>query len=200
MKALEARIYESHHTGWLFPHTLLCGPPDSGKTTLALLLSRGLGVGYQVARAIDLKQPRDIIPYFTNAEARSILLIDEIHRLPRAVEEFLYPAMEDFRIDLTLGEGVDARVINMPLQRFTLIGTTSKPSRIAKGLLSRLTVYNFKPYTEDEFLQLVDIGREGLDQSRELMAENRHQQNDDERQEQNERGENNQRRAKPVKP
>jgi Holliday junction DNA helicase RuvB len=112
-------------------HILFDGPPGLGKTTFAMCIPRELGVPFQIGSGATLKAPKDLIPYLTNAEERSILFIDEIHRMQKAVEEFLYPAMEDFRIDLTLGEGVNARTINMPLRPFTLIGATTRT-----GLLS----------------------------------------------------------------
>src|SRR5882672_11629100 len=94
-------------------HILLDGPPGLGKTTFATCIPRDLGVSLQIASGAALTAPKDLIPYLTNAEEGSVLFIDEIHRLPKAVEEFLYPAMEDFRIDIALDEGVNARTINM---------------------------------------------------------------------------------------
>ncbi|MEX0711669.1 MAG: AAA family ATPase, partial [Pirellulales bacterium] len=107
-------------------HILFDGPPGLGKTTFATVIPRELGAALQIASGAALAAPKDLIPYLTNAEEKSILFIDEIHRLPKAVEEFLYPAMEDFRIDITLGEGVNARTINMALRPFTLIGATTR--------------------------------------------------------------------------
>ncbi len=94
-------------------HILLDGPPGLGKTTFATCIPRDLGVSLQIASGAALAAPKDLLPYLTNAEQGSVLFIDEIHRLPKAVEEFMYPAMEDFRIDITLGEGVNARTVNM---------------------------------------------------------------------------------------
>src|SRR5215213_6430310 len=90
-------------------HILFDGPPGLGKTTFAMVIPRDLDVSLQIASGATLQAPKDLIPYLTNAERGSVLFIDEIHRLPKAVEEFLYPAMEDFRIDIALGEGVNAR-------------------------------------------------------------------------------------------
>ena len=113
---LEIAVDAASKRGEPLGHILFDGPPGLGKTTFATCIPRDLGVGFQIASGAALTAPKDVIPYLTNAEERSVLFIDEIHRLPKAVEEFLYPAMEDFRIDLTLGEGVNARTINMPLQ------------------------------------------------------------------------------------
>ena len=84
-------------------HLLFDGPPGLGKTTFATVIPRDLGVSLQIASGAALQAPKDLIPYLTNAERGSVLFIDEIHRLPKIVEEFMYPAMEDFRIDITLG-------------------------------------------------------------------------------------------------
>src|SRR5215212_6575409 len=102
-------------------HILFDGPPGLGKTTFATVLPNELGVNLQMTSGPALTNPKDLVPYLTNAEEGSILFIDEIHRLPRVVEEFLYPAMEDFRIDIVLGEGVSARTISVRLKRFTLL-------------------------------------------------------------------------------
>ena len=112
-------------------HILLDGPPGLGKTTFATCIPRDMGVNVQIASGAALAAPKDLLPYLTNIEERSVLFIDEIHRMPKAVEEFLYPAMEDFRIDIVLGEGVNARTINLQLKPFTLIGATTRT-----GLLS----------------------------------------------------------------
>src|SRR6478736_4624381 len=118
-------------------HILFDGPPGLGKTTFATCIPRDLGVSVQIASGAALTAPKDLIPYLTNAESHSVLFIDEIHRLPKAVEEFLYPAMEDFRIDITLGEGINARTINMPLRPFTLIGATTRTGLISAPLRDR---------------------------------------------------------------
>lgn len=118
-------------------HILFDGPPGLGKTTFATVIPRDLGVGLQIASGATLQAPKDLIPYLTNAEHGSALFIDEIHRLPKAVEEFLYPAMEDFRIDIALGEGMNARTINMPLKPFTLIGATTRTGLLSAPLRDR---------------------------------------------------------------
>src|SRR5713226_3123069 len=102
-------------------HILFDGPPGLGKTTFASVLPNELGTSIQMTSGPALSKPGDMMPYLTNAEEGSILFIDEIHRMPRVVEEFIYPAMEDFRVDIVLGKGVNARAISMPLKRFTLI-------------------------------------------------------------------------------
>ncbi len=134
---LEIAVDAASKRGEPLGHILFDGPPGLGKTTFAMCIPRDLGVGFQIASGAALAAPKDIVPYLTNAEERSVLFIDEIHRLPKAVEEFLYPAMEDFRIDLTLGEGVNARTINMSLRPFTLIGATTRSGLLSAPLRDR---------------------------------------------------------------
>ncbi len=137
-------------------HILFDGPPGLGKTTFATCIPRDLGVPFQIASGAALSAPKDLIPYLTNAEEGSILFIDEIHRLPKPVEEFLYPAMEDFRIDLLLGEGVNARTINMPLRPFTLIGATTRAGMISAPLRDRFHLREHLDfYTPAELAEIV---------------------------------------------
>ncbi len=138
-------------------HILFDGPPGLGKTTFATCIPRDLGVTFQIASGATLKAPKDVIPYLTNAEERSVLFIDEIHRIQKAVEEFLYPAMEDFRIDLTLGEGVNARTLNIQLKPFTLIGATTRTGLLSAPLRDRFQMReHLEFYTVEELAQIVN--------------------------------------------
>jgi holliday junction DNA helicase RuvB len=153
---LEIAVDAAAKRGEPLGHILFDGPPGLGKTTFAMCIPRDLGVGFQLASGAALAAPKDVIPYLTNAEERSVLFIDEIHRLPKAVEEFLYPAMEDFRIDLTLGEGVNARVINMSLRPFTLIGATTRSGLLSAPLRDRFLMREHLDfYTVDQLAEIV---------------------------------------------
>lgn len=137
-------------------HILFDGPPGLGKTTFALCIPREMGVGVQLTSGAVLKAPKDLVPYLTNAEGRSVLFIDEIHRLPTAVEEYLYTAMEDFRIDVVLGEGVNARTHNLWLKPFTLVGATTRAGMLSGPLRDRFHIReNLDFYTIEELAQIV---------------------------------------------
>ena len=153
---LEIAVDAASKRGEPLGHILFDGPPGLGKTTFAMCIPRDLGVAFQIASGAALAAPKDVIPYLTNAEERSVLFIDEIHRLPKAVEEFLYPAMEDFRIDLTLGEGVNARTINMQLRPFTLIGATTRTGLLSAPLRDRFQMREHLDfYTVEELAEIV---------------------------------------------
>lgn len=153
---LEIAVDAASKRGEPLGHILFDGPPGLGKTTFATCIPRNLGVACQIASGAALAAPKDVIPYLTNAEERSVLFIDEIHRLPKAVEEFLYPAMEDFRIDLTLGEGVNARTINMQLRPFTLIGATTRTGLLSAPLRDRFQLREHLDfYTVEELAEIV---------------------------------------------
>jgi len=107
-------------------HTLFYGPPGLGKTTLALLIANELGVDIQTTSGPALERPGDLVSSLTNLKEGDVLFIDEIHRLRPVIEQFLYPGMEDFRVELRLGEGPRAQTISMKLERFTLIGATTR--------------------------------------------------------------------------
>jgi Holliday junction DNA helicase RuvB len=128
-------------------HSLFFGPPGLGKTTLAELIARELGVNIRTTSGPALEKPGDLVGTLTNLRAGDILFIDEIHRLRPIVEEFLYPAMEDFKIDIRLSEGPKAQTITMPVEPFTLIGATTRyglltpPMRARFGIVERLNYY-----------------------------------------------------------
>jgi len=153
---IEIAVDAASKRGEPLGHILFDGPPGLGKTTFAMCIPRELGVNIQIASGATLAAPKDLIPYLTNAEERSVLFIDEIHRLPKAVEEFLYPAMEDFRIDLTLGEGVNARTINLLLKPFTMIGATTRTGLLSAPLRDRFHMREHLDfYSVEELAEIV---------------------------------------------
>ena len=143
------RIYIDAATARREPldHTLFFGPPGLGKTTLAELIAREMGVNIRATSGPALEKPGDLVGTLTNLRDGDILFIDEIHRLRPIIEEFLYPAMEDYRIDIRLSEGPKAQTITMPIERFTLIGATTRlgmltaPMRARFGIEQRLNYY-----------------------------------------------------------
>jgi Holliday junction DNA helicase RuvB len=137
---LRIAIDAARKRGEALGHVLFDGPPGLGKTTFATCIPNEMGVSVQLASGAVLKAPKDLVPYLTNAEERSVLFIDEIHRLPRAVEEYLYTAMEDFRIDVVLGEGVNARTHNLWLKPFTMIGATTRAGMLSGPLRDRFQI------------------------------------------------------------
>ena len=150
-------------------HTLFFGPPGLGKTTLAELIARELGVNIRTSSGPALEKPGDLVSTLTNLRAGDILFIDEIHRLRPIIEEFLYPAMEDYRIDIRLSEGPKAQTITMPIEKFTLIGATTRlglltaPMRARFGIEQRL---NFYPAEDLELIvrrtaEVLNVGIDG---------------------------------------
>jgi Holliday junction DNA helicase RuvB len=145
------------------PHMLFDGPPGLGKTTFANVLPNEMGTSLQTTSGPALSKPADLLPFLTNLEEGSVLFIDEIHRLPRVVEEFIYPAMEDFRIDIVLGEGMNARTITMRLKRFTLIGATTRSGMLSSPMRDRFKVHeHLEFYTVDELAQIVRVNARKL--------------------------------------
>src|ERR671930_612287 len=144
-------------------HILFDGPPGLGKTTFATVLPNELGTSIQMTSGPALSKPKDLLPFLTNAEEGSFLFIDEIHRMPRVVEEFIYPAMEDFRIDIVLGEGINARTISMRLKRFTLIGATTRSGLLSSPMRDRFKMHeHLEFYSIEELAEIVRINSRKL--------------------------------------
>jgi Holliday junction DNA helicase RuvB len=145
-------------------HILFDGPPGLGKTTFATVLPNELGTSIQMTSGPALTKPMDLMPFLTNAEEGSILFIDEIHRMPRVVEEFIYPAMEDFRADIVLGEGINARTINLRLKQFTLVGATTRSGMLSGPMRDRFKMHeHLEFYSVEELAEIIRINARKLE-------------------------------------
>lgn len=163
-KNLGVFIEASKKRGEALDHTLFSGPPGLGKTTLALIIANEMGSNIKVTAAPMIEKSGDLAAILTNLEAGDILFIDEIHRLSPAVEEILYPSMEDFRLDIIIGSGPAAQTVKIDLPRFTLIGATTRAGMLSNPLRDRFGM-NFRMnfYTPEELSQIIIQAAQKLD-------------------------------------
>ena len=153
---LEIFIAAARKRGESLDHVLLFGPPGLGKTTLAHIVAHEMGVNLRQTSGPVLERPGDLAALLTNLERNDVLFIDEIHRLSPVVEEILYPALEDYQIDIMIGEGPAARSIKIDLQPFTLVGATTRAGMLTNPLRDRFgIVARLEFYTEDELASIV---------------------------------------------
>src|SRR3954452_21541932 len=156
-------IQAARGRGEALDHVLLHGPPGLGKTTLAQIVARELGVGFRATSGPILQRAGDLAAILTNLQPRDVLFVDEIHRLQPALEETLYPAMEDFQLDLIIGEGPAARTVRIDLPPFTLVGATTRAGLLATPLRDRFGIpLRLQFYTPEELVRIVTRGAEKL--------------------------------------
>ena len=159
---LRISLEAAHKEGRALDHVLLCGPPGLGKTTLAGVIAHELEVTMRVTSGPALERPGDLAAILSNLDDGDVFFIDEIHRLPRAVEEILYPAMEDFQLDIVLGKGPTAQSIRLDLPRFTLVGATTRKGKVTAPLRDRFGIEERLDYYEVEDLTRIVTRSAGI--------------------------------------
>ena len=172
-KNLQVFIKASLKRGEALDHILLFGPPGLGKTTLAHIIAKQMNANIKVTAAPMIEKSGDLAAILTNLEEGDLLFIDEIHRLSPAIEEILYPAMEDFRLDIIIGSGPAAQTVQIDLPRFTLIGATTRAGMISNPLRDRFGMnFRLQFYNNDELSQIVSSASEKLNKISEIKASN----------------------------
>jgi len=153
---LHVAIAAAKQRGEPLDHVLLHGPPGLGKTTLAYIIGNEMGVPVRATSGPAIEKPGDLVGIVTNLAEKEVLFIDEIHRMPPAVEEILYPALEDYEVDIVIGQGPSARTVKMRLERFTLIGATTRTGLLTSPLRSRFgIVHRLEFYTPADLEEIV---------------------------------------------
>ena len=154
---LDVSIAAAKGRGEALDHILLYGPPGLGKTTLAYVIANELGVAIRSTAGPVIEKPGDLAGMLTALQEREVLFIDEVHRMTPAIEEILYPAMEDYELDIVIGQGPGARSVKVPLQRFTLIGATTRTGLLTSPLRARFgIVHRLDYYAETDIREIVE--------------------------------------------
>lgn len=155
-ESLSIAIEAAKHRGDALDHCLFAGPPGLGKTTLAGIIAKEMGVNIHITSGPVLEKASDLAGLLTSLQENDVLFIDEIHRLNRVVEEYLYPAMEDFRLDIMLDSGPAARSVNLPLKHFTLVGATTRSGLLTGPLRDRFGLqYRLELYDEEDIVKIL---------------------------------------------
>jgi Holliday junction DNA helicase RuvB len=153
---LEVSIAAARQRGEALDHVLLYGPPGLGKTTLAYVIGNEMGVPVRATAGPVIEKPGDLAAMLTNLQEREVLFIDEIHRMSPSIEEILYPAMEDYELDIVIGQGPGARSVKVPLQKYTLVGATTRAGMLTGPLRARFgIVHRLDFYTEGDIREIV---------------------------------------------
>ncbi len=151
---LQVAIAAARQRGEPLDHVLLHGPPGLGKTTLAYVIGNEMGVPVRATSGPAIEKPGDLVGIVTNLKKNEVLFIDEIHRMSPTVEEILYPALEDYEVDIVIGQGPSARTVKIPIERFTLIGATTRTGLLTSPLRSRFgIVHRLEFYTPGDRLR-----------------------------------------------
>ncbi|HLE45180.1 MAG TPA: Holliday junction branch migration DNA helicase RuvB [Methylomirabilota bacterium] len=156
VESLRVSVEAARQRGECLDHVLLYGPPGLGKTTLAYILANEMGTEIKTTSGPALERGDDLMGIVTSLESGDVLFIDEIHRLPRVVEELLYPAMEDFEVNFVVEKGMHARTMRIPLKPFTLVGATTRPGMLSSPLRERFGIFHHLDfYTDEELARIV---------------------------------------------
>jgi len=160
--SLRVSVEAARQRGECLDHVLLYGPPGLGKTTLAIILANEMASGLKSTSGPALERGDDLMGVLTSLESRDVLFVDEIHRLPRVVEELFYPAMEDFEVNFVMERGMHARTMRIPLKPFTLVGATTRPGMLSAPLRERFGIFHHLDFYGDEELARIVIRSAGI--------------------------------------